>query len=143
MLVAGAINVKSFADDVKLTLFTSLQLEELDLSRNDFSEGLNPAIGRLGRLKKLSLSSCKLKVVPDWIESLQVVCTFCTDVFIRCGWFLPTSNKNASARLQLAMNWLKCVAQSMYYALFMLIMVFLAAICVVSVENIEIIYEHG
>jgi len=53
--------------------------------------------------------------------------------------FSPTSFKNASARLQLSMNWLKCVSQSMYYALFMLIMVFLAAFCVVSVENIEII----
>jgi len=66
---------------------TSLQLEELYLDDNDFSEGLNPAIARLGRLKLLSLESCHLTSIADWFECLEVVCTLCTEYCLPMFYF--------------------------------------------------------
>ena len=53
-----------------------MQLEELRLADNDFSEGVNPTIGRLRCLKKLDLYMCSLKSVPDCLGDLEMVCTF-------------------------------------------------------------------
>lgn len=54
-----------------------MQLEELQLYGNDFSNGLNAAVGRLTRLKELSLLMCKLRDIPDWVGDLTAVCSFC------------------------------------------------------------------
>jgi len=58
-----------------LLLFV-LQLEELDLSRNNFAEGLTDAIGKLDRLRKLHLHECRLTIVPKSIGDLKQVRSF-------------------------------------------------------------------
>ena len=41
------------------------QVEELHLSKNDFSGGLPDIFGGLGNLKKLTLEKCKLSSLPE------------------------------------------------------------------------------
>ena len=41
------------------------RLEELELSKNDFSDGLPDMFGGLGRLRKLTLQECKLDYLPE------------------------------------------------------------------------------
>jgi len=51
-----------------------MQLEELYFKGNKLTGGLNPAIVRLLRLKKLILSDCGLTYLPKAIGDLVTVC---------------------------------------------------------------------
>jgi len=57
-----------------------MQLEELDLSENILSAGLDLAMGQLQRLKKLNLHECNLTSVSPWLGRLEAVIAFITDV---------------------------------------------------------------
>jgi len=58
-----------------------LQLEELSLSSNNFSCGLNPALGRLRLLKKLDLELCELTTLPECLGDLEQVSAFKAALF--------------------------------------------------------------
>jgi len=56
----------------------SVQLEKLYLLGNKLTGGLNPAIGRLRRLKKVVLQECGLTCLPEAIGDLVMVCMIVT-----------------------------------------------------------------
>jgi len=65
-----------------------VQLEKLSLSANNFSNGLNPNIGKLLGLKELVLVGCELTTLPDEIGDLQQVSAlqwvcFVQEMFLR------------------------------------------------------------
>lgn len=63
-----------FSVQYQFSIILTFQIDDLDLSYNDFSGGLNAALGRLRQLKKLNLRDCILKGLPDWIDALAQVC---------------------------------------------------------------------
>jgi len=58
-----------------------LQLEELDLSLNKFKNGMNPSIGRLRHLKKLSLNYCEIQALPDSFWDLKEVGVLVQEIY--------------------------------------------------------------